>query len=812
MRWLDHVRQDTRQAIRVLRRHPAFTLTVAATLAIGIGTTTAIVSVVQTVLLRPLPYREPATLVALFEHHVTLNAPRMELAPANFVSMRDDVPSLADAAINVGSTLTLTTEAGSELVNGQLVTSNAFRLLGVDAQIGRTLLPDDADPARPLTIVVSHGLWQRRFAADPSLVGRAITLDGAAYTVVGIMPAGFQIPESIAEFWRPLRYTANQWQQRSNHFLQGFARVKPGTTVERAAAEAHALATRLQGEFPQDNRGVDFDIIPLRDAMQGRVRTALVVLLAAVGLLLLVACANVTSLIVTRAHAHRRELAVRAALGAGRGRLARQQLTEGVLLALLGGVLAIAVCVGCLEVLQPLVPATLIPNGLHVDRATLGFGLLMALVTGLLCGSLPALLVARRNLQEALRGSSRGSTAAADETRTRNTLIAAEVALALVLLIGAGLLAKSFVRLLNVDTGLDAGRVLVAEFEVPRFMYADHQARGPLYQRMLDGARAIPGVQSAAIVTSAPFTRNAGGGSSWFTREGRSSARPEELIARNRLVSADYFQTLGVPLRAGRLFDARDDGRSMPVAIVNEVMARRFWPGEDVIGRRFKFGEETSTNPWITIVGVVGDARQFALADEGRPEISRPYQQDAQNWLAPQSLVVRTAGDPRTHVADVRRALLGADRLLPIRAMQPMSDLLTESIATRRLYLLLMGCFASVALLLAAIGIYGVVAYTATQRTREMGIRVALGAHRGDVVRLMLRQGFQPVVIGALAGLGLAALASRVLTTLLFEVKPGDVVTFVAVPVLMLAAAAVAAYIPARRASRVDPIVALRHD
>jgi putative ABC transport system permease protein len=487
-------------------------------------------------------------------------------------------------------------------------------------------------------------------------------------------------------------------------------------------------------------------------------------------------------------------------------------LTEGVVLALLGGALAIVVCVWCLQMIEPLVPDALIPNGLHVDRLTLGFGVLMALVTGLLCGSLPALLVARRNPQASLASHSRSSTAGADDTRMRGILIAAEVALALVLLIGAGLLARSFVRLLHVDTGLQADRVAVADFQVPRFMYADHAARGPLYQRMLDATRAIPGVESAAIVTYAPFTTYAAGGTSWFTREGRPAARPEELIARNRLVSADYFQTLGVPLRAGRLFDARDDERSTPVAIVNDVMARRFWPGDDAVGKRFKFGLEDSTNPWITIVGVVGDARQHALTGAGTPEISRPYQQDTQNWLAPQSLVVRTAGDPRAQLAAVRGAILAADRLLPIRALQPMSALLAASVATRRLYLLLMGGFASVALLLAAIGIYGVVAYTATQRTREMGIRVALGAHRGDVVRLMLRQGFPPVVIGAIAGLGLAALASRVLTTLLFEVKPGDVLTFVAVPVVMLAAAAVAAYIPARRASRVDPIVALRHD
>jgi putative ABC transport system permease protein len=807
LRWPDELRQDLRYAFRALRKAPGFTAAAVLSLGLGIGVNTAIFSVINAALVRPLPYAEPGRLVAIYENRTTRGAGFGAFANANFVDLRANAPSFDDIAAHVSTGLSLTGAGEAEQLLGRLVTGNMFAVLGIPAHLGRTLIPEDEELGKQRVILLSYALWQRKFGSDPAITGRALSLDGNSYTVTGVMSDTFRFPGAQDEFWLPMRFDAKDRQQRSNHNLHCIGRLKRGANFRQAQTEASLIARRLQREYPDTNVGIDFSLLPLHESLTRTVRTALIVLLVAVGLLLLIACANVGNLILARSTARRRELAVRAALGAGRWRLVRQMLTESLCLASFGGMAALALCLAITTTLRTSLPPALMPTGeIRIDAGVLCFGLTVAMAAGLLSGLAPALLVSGGNLHDWLAGSTRSTTGSGTEVRTRGVLVAAEVSLTLILLIGAGLLLRSFVRLMDVDPGFKPGHVLAVRFALPGFLYPAHVKRMSFYQRLVERMNAIPGIQSAALSTCSPLTNE--GGSSWFIREARPAAHPEELIANNRLASENYFSVLGIPLREGRTFSSHDGADGPLVAVINESMARRFWPGESPVGKRFQF----NSKPWVQIIGVVGDVRQTALDIDPAPEIYRPFAQDSQIWLAPRALVIRTRGEPLAFAPIVRQQFQAVDGSVPIYGLDSMDSLLEKSVASRRLEVLLVGAFGLVALLLASIGIYGVVAYVVAQRGQEIGLRMALGATRADVVGMMLRKGLSPVLIGLMIGVALALVLSRFLSSQLYHVKATDTFTFAAVPLLLILIAGCAAYFPSRKAARIDPMLALRQD
>ncbi len=807
LRWPDELRQDLRYAFHALRKAPGFAAAAVLSLVLGIGVNTAIFSVIDAALIRPLAYTEPGRLAAIYENRTTRGAGFGAFANANFVDLRANAPSFEDIAAHTSTGLSLTGAGEAEQLLGRLVTGNMFAVLGVPAHQGRTLIPADGEPGKPRVILLSYALWQRKFGGDPAITGRALSLDGNSYTVTGVMPDTFRFPGAQDEFWLPLRFDAKDRQQRSNHNLHCIGRLKRSASFRQAQTEASFIARRLQREYPDTNVGIDFSLVPLHESLTRTVRTGLIVLLAAVGLLLLIACANVGNLILARSTARRRELAVRAALGAGRWRLVRQMLTESMCLASFGGTAALALCLAITNTLRTSLPPALMPTGeIRVDAGVLSFGLVVAMAAGLLSGLAPALLVAGGRMHDWLAESSRSTTGSGTEVRTRSVLVAAEVSLTLILLIGAGLLLRSFVRLMAVDPGFTPANVLAVRFALPQFLYPSHVNRMSFYQRLLERMEANPGIQSAALTTCSPLTNE--GGSSWFIREARPAAHPEDLIANNRLVSEDYFRMLGIPLREGRTFSSHDGAGAPLVAVINESMARRFWPGESPVGRRFQF----ISKPWIQIIGVVGDVHQTALDLDPAPEIYRPLTQDSQIWLAPRALVIRTRGEPSAFAPVLRRQFHDLDSSVPIYGLDSMDALLEKSVASRRLEVWLVGAFGLVALLLASIGIYGVVAYVVAQRGQEIGLRMALGATRGDVVGMMLRKGLTPVLIGLAIGVALALALGGFLSSQLYHVKATDTLTFAAVPLLLILVAGCAAYFPSRRAARIDPMLALRQD
>ena len=809
LRWPDELNQNLRYAFRSLRKAPGFTAAAVLSLAIGIGVNTAIFSVVSAALIRPLPYSRPDTLVTVCETETTRPESCGAFANANYFDLRAQTPSLADVAAHVSTGAGLIGAGDAEQILGRQVTGNMFALLGVGAALGRAMVPGDGDPGNPRVILLSHALWLRKFGGQADVVGRSLNLDGKGYTVIGVMPAAFRFPGADDEFWLPLRFDARDRQERSNHNLHCIGRLNRGVTLRQAQTDASFVARRLQKEFPATNVGIDFGLVPLRESLTRTARTALLVLLLAVALLLLIACANVGNLVLTRSTVRRRELAVRAALGAGRGRLVRQLLTESLCLSTVGGAAALCLCLALTRVMRASLPPALIPAGeIRVDAAVLCFGLLLSVAAGLLCGLAPALLVSRASLRDSLAGSSRSTTGSGSDQRTRSVLVAGEAALTVILLIGAGLLLRSFVRLMDVNPGFQPDRVLVVRFALPQFLYPEYARKMSYYRDLLERMKATPGIQDAALATCSPLTPE--GGSSWFMREGHPDLNARKLIANNRLVSEDYFRTMGIPIREGRAFSPFDGAAAPLVAVINQSMARRFWPGESPVGKRFQF--YNSDRPWVQIVGVAGDVRQTALNIDSSPEIYRPVAQDSQIWLAPRALVVRTRAAPSALASSVRRQFHALDPSVPIYGLNSMEALVDQSVASRKLEMVLVGVFGCVALLLASLGVYGVVGYAAAQRRQEMGIRMALGATRRQVTAMMLRKGLLPVFAGLLAGLALALPLTRFLSSELYQVKATDAFTFSAVSLIMAAVAAFAAFLPSRKASRIDPVLALRQE
>ncbi|HKG12700.1 MAG TPA: ABC transporter permease [Pyrinomonadaceae bacterium] len=803
--------QDLRYGLRTLRKHPGFTAVAVIALALGIGANTAIFSVVNTVLLRPLPYKDPDRLVMVWEDATRSGYPRDTPAAANFVDWRDQNGVFEGMAALADQSFNLTGMGDPERLEGKRASANLFGLLGVEPLLGRGFLPEDDRPGGPRVAVLSHGLWQRRFGSDPKVVGRSLELNGQSYEVVGVMPQSFQFPSPEYELWVPIAFTQQEAASRGRHYLQVVARLKPGVSFGQAQAEMSTIAARLQQQYPEQNADLGAAVVPLHEQVVGDIKPALLILLGAVGFVLLVACANVANLLLARAAARQKEIALRVALGASRARLIRQFLTESVLLAALGGVLGLLLALWGVNLLKAFIPDSISQvRAITVDAKVLGFTLVVSLLTGLIFGLAPAMQASNFNLNETLKEGGRDAAAGSKGKRIRSLLVVAEVAVSLVLLVGAGLLINSFLRLRGVEPGFKPSNLLTMSAVLPQQKYPDHTRRTAFYDELIRRVEAVPGVKSAAIANWIPLIRQ--GDSTSITVEGQPPAEPgKEKMMVTRVVNPHYFQTMGVQLSRGRAFDESQDRADSPGAvIISETAARRYWPGEDALGKRLAVGRVESPDDWLTVVGVVNDVKQFQLDAEPRPQMYLSYKQAG--FFAPRYLIVSTSVEPLSLASAVRNTVWSVDRDQPVSHVRTMEDVLSDSIARQRFTMLLLGIFAAVALLLAAVGLYGVMSYTVAQRTREIGVRMALGAQRRDVLRLVVGQGLKLVLIGVALGLVLAFLLTRVMSSFLFGVSPTDPATLATISLVLVFVALLASYIPARRATKVDPLIALRYE
>jgi putative ABC transport system permease protein len=802
--------KDIRYGVRGLWKRPGFTAVAVLTLALGIGANTAIFSVVNAVLLRPLQFRDPDRLVMIWEDATFAGFPRNTPAPANYVDWKTQTQSFEDMAATVEWTFNLTGDGDPERVAAYNVTANFFPLLGVQPALGRVFVAEDDLPGAQRVAVLSHALWQTRYGGDPQIVNRDILLDGEKFTVVGVMPQGFQFFESDVRLWVPLGLTAEQSANRAGHYLKVVARLKPGVTLDQAQADLSAVMARVGKDHPEDTfeGKLGAFAMPLREQLAGDVRSSLIVLLVAVAFVLLIACANVAGLLLARAVGRRREIALRVALGASRVRVVRQLLTESLLLATAAGILGSVLAYWSFAFLQKLIPEQMaLLTSLTLDTRILAFTLLISLLTGVIFGLVPALQSAKVDLNEALRQSTRVTAS----SKLRNALIVFEVAASVVLLVGAGLLVQTLFQLFNQYSVLQPERVLTMRTVLPQTKYKEPAQRHAFYSQVLDRVEHLPGVISAGYSTSVPLLWK--GGTSGFTPEGIKSPIPGMAYdANHREVSADYLQTMNIPLREGRYFDKRDNETSMRVAIINETMARQYWPGEKALGRRFNIGDPND-GEWMEIVGIVADVRQMGLDEPVKAEMYVPYQQ-VTDWpfFIPRDLAIRTSGDTSNLVSSVRQIIREVDPDQPISNIATMSEVLGVEAEQRRMGMIMTVAFAGLALLLASLGIYGVLAYFVTQHTNEIGVRIALGASRLNILGLVLKKGMGLTLLGIAVGIAASFALTRLMSSLLFGVKAFDPLTFVAVPVLLAAVALLACWIPARRATKVDPMIALRYE
>jgi putative ABC transport system permease protein len=802
--------QDLRYAVRMQLKNPGFTLVAVIALALGIGANTAIFSVVNSVLLRPLPYKDPERLVMVWEDASKFGYPRDTPAAANYVDWRDQNTVFEGMAAIADESFNLTGTGEPERLEGRLVSANLLAVLGVDPLIGRTFTAAEDQPGANRVALLSYALWQRRFGGDKSIVGQAITLNGEPYTVVGVMPARFQFPSSDDQIWAPIAFTTEDAGNRNRHYLQVLARLKGGTSLDQAQAEMHTIAARLQQQYPESNTDLGAAVTSLHEHFVGDIKPALLILLGAVGLVLLIACANVANLLLARAAVRQKEIAVRVALGARRWRLIRQFLTESVLLSTIGGVIGLAIAYGGLLLLQTFIPENISQaRQISVDLKVLGFTFLVSMITGLIFGLAPAIQAVRFNQTETLKEGGRDSATGSSGKRIRGLLVMAEVAVSLVLLIGAGLLINSFLRLRNVDPGFRADDLLTMRVVLPQPKYAEFERRSAFYTELVQRVQSLAGVKSAAVTTNLPLYRQ--GNSIGVSIEGQPPPPPgQENIVVTRIISPGYFDTMSIPLLSGRQFTDQDIRTSPRVAVVSETMARRYWPGQDALGKRIGVSQIRRPEDWIQVIGVVKDVHQFELTAEPRPQMYLTYRQSG--FFESRDLVVKTEVDPASLAATVRKTVWEIDKDQPVSNIRTMEEILLESIARQRFSMLLLAIFAGVALILAAVGIYGVMSYSVAQRTHEIGIRMALGAQTGAVLKLAVGYGLKLVFAGIAIGLIAAFALTRVMSTLLFGVTATDPATFTLISLVLIGVAAIASYIPARRATKVDPIIALRYE
>jgi putative ABC transport system permease protein len=824
--WLRQFTQDLRYGLRMMRRNPGFTGVAVLTLALGVGANTAIFSVVNTVLLRPLPYPEPDRLATPVGEK---NDPRgrTNVSYPDFQDWRDQTESLeALAAYNNSTMLLRRNDAEPELLYGANVSADLFPLLRVRPAAGRAFARQEEQPGAAPVILISQGVWHRHFNADPNVVGQPLNRGGTTISpvVIGVLPEGFLFPAqaSRTDFLRPLAPAMGEYSQRRGAYsLRVLARLKPGVTLEEAGGEMRVIGERLERQYPDEGFRLGGRFVSFHEAVVGSARTPLVVLLVAVGLLLLIACSNVANLTLARAASRRREIAVRAALGASRSRVMRQLLTESALLAGAGGALGGLLAIWGIDMLVGgganagagfMFEAINLPRlrEVSVDWRVLVFTFGITALTASICGLLPAFQAGRAESSEALKEGGRGPVTGPARSRLRGALVVSEVALSLVLLVGAGLLANSFIRLRSADPGFEPRQVLTTTLSISKMKYGEPEQQRTFFEGLLERLWALPGVESAALIYPLPF----GGASTSnsFLLVGRPAPPPADKPSANyRAISPDYFGVMRMQLLRGRAFVEHDDPSSTPVLIVNETFARRFFPGQDPLGQRVVIeragGGREAQDP-REIVGIIGDVHHTGLDEEAGSEFYVPYKQAPESYV---SLVVRTAAAGTADVgASMREAIREADSQLYVPVAKPMTDLIAESVADRRFSALLTGLFASVALLLAAVGIYGVMAYTVTQRTHEIGIRIALGARPRDVMRHVVGQGARLLLTGLAIGLVASLAGTRMLAGMLYGVEPTDPPTFALVTLGLSAVALLACYLPARRAAKADPLIALR--
>ena len=808
---MEKLRQDIHYAVRRLLKSPGFTLICVLTLGLGIGANAAIFSVVHGVLLTPLPYPESTRLVGVY-HHV--EGKRIVMSGPNFIDVRDNAKTLENAAASTRARVILTGQGDPVRLTGARVSASLFDVLRVRPELGRTFHADEDTPGKTNVVVLSHALWQQRFGSDPSVIGRMIQIDGTPTEVIGVMPAGFSYPADM-QAWFPLKYDENfVSKQRGAWYLQVIARLRPGVTPEQSAAEVEAIGRNLARQYPEVDGNVGMTTFPLLEAMVGDVRPSVLVLLAAVGFVLLIACANVANLLLARAATRESEMAVRAALGAGRGRLLRQLLTESIILSIVGAGVGLLLAVWGVAFLIELRPQGIPRLGdVHVDSAVILFTAGVAILTGLLFGAVPALHATRDSVAGSLKEAGRGAMGTRAGARVRSVLVVAELALALMLLVGAGLLLRSFIRLQAVDPGFRPDQTLTFELTFPDGRYDDDNETRivSFFDQLLPRLKALPGVRSTGAVMALPLSGanfNIG-----FEVEGRPPvAAANQPSMEMRVATPGYFSAIGIPLKRGRLFTEDDRPGSTPVLLLTESAAREFFPREDPIGKRIKigWGKRVHGQRMMAggeVVGIVGDVKEAGLAEPDAPQLYLPLRQ----WpVQSMAVVVRTATQPSSLADAAADQVHTVDPALPVSNVRPLSEIISRSISQPRFYMTLLGVFAAVALVLAAIGIFGVLSYAVAQRTREIGIRMALGARERSVVTMVVRQAMYLVVAGVAIGTVAALLVSRTLSTMLFAVTATDPATFAGVAALLIAVALFASYLPARRATRVDPIVALR--
>lgn len=803
--WLRQLAQDLKHGLRTMRRSPAFTAVAVITLALGIGANTAIFSVVDTVLMRPLPYTDAERIVVAFEKRPQQSRLKNEVTPAEFFEWRKQATSFESIAANGVSEFTLTGVEASEMLVGRLVSQQFFSVMGRQPALGRVFTEAEDRPDAERAVLISHALWQRQFGGRPDALGRTLLLNSQNYAVVGVMPSDFDHPSDV---WVPLALDEAQARAGANHYLYVTTRLRPGVTLEQAQVEMDTIAERIEQAVPSTNKGHGVSLVPLREQLIGSVRPALFILLGVVGLVLLIACANLANLLLARNTARQKELALRAALGASRPRLVRQLLTESVMLSLLGGATGLLVAVWVVEgVLANLNGRVPIPRleEVHADGRVLLFAFSVSLVTGVVCGLLPALRASKTDLQETLKEGGRSGTGGTRASRMRGLLVVSEVALALTLLIGAGLLIKSFLQLRYVNPGFDADNALTMKVSLPPARYAQPQQQAAFYKQLIERARNMPGVESAGAVLNLPLSgasmsRN-------FFIEGRTAAAhgegPNALV---NITSPEYFRAMGIPLLKGRNFNAEDTKDAPPVMLVNEALARRFWPKEEAVGQRIQLGQG---QPFVTIIGVVGNVKQSGLGAEPKPEM---YFSLLRSGSTAMSLVVRAKGDTAPLVGLLRGAARELEPSQPVVSIQPVNAVVASNVAGQRVYSIMLGCFAALALALACVGLYGVMSYSVTQRTHEIGIHMVLGAKSRDILWLIIKQGMLPVLIGTALGIATAVALTRLLASWLLGLNWADPAMYAGLSLLLTVVALLACYVPARRAARVDPMDALRYE
>ncbi len=810
--------KDIRYGARALWRRPGFTAVAVITLALGIGANTAIFSVVNATLLRPLPFKDPERVVMLwgFLPKMAQTTDKLPASAGNFVALRDQNHSFENFSAFRSWGWQLTGGGEPELLRGARVSFDFFQAVGVNPMLGRPFTAEEDMPNRAPVAIISYGLWQRHFGGDQNVIGKTLSLTGQTVMVVGVMARGFQFPGGANmipglqfalqnDIWMPLAFTDEEKRQQGNLNLALIGRLKPGVSAGQAESELRAL----EQDLPLGKIGYTINALPLQQQMVGKIRKLLLVLLATVALVLLIACANIANLLLARASSRQKEIAIRAAMGAGRIRLIRQLLTESLLLSLGGGALGFLLAVWGSSLLVALIPED-VPrvHEVSVDGRMLGFTLLVSFVTGVVFGLAPALQASRLDLNASLKEGMRGTTAGLRQNRLRSLLVVSEVAMALVLLVSAALLIKSFVRLLEVKPGFNPANVLTMDIQLPDLppsRYAKDEEQTAFFQRLMDRIKALPGVDGASGVVTLPLT-GAFESTDLILAGQESLPNAQRPEADYTTVTPDFFRTMQIPLLQGRQFTTQDTKGTPGVIIINDILARRCWPGEDPIGKHFTVGFEKTPRE---IVGVVASIKQTTLAAAGRPAMYMPHLQSPSSGM---TVLVRTSGAPMAMAAAVREQVWAIDKNVPVTHVQTMDQVFGDSVAQPRFSMLVVGLFAALALVLASVGIYGVMAYSVSRRAHEIGVRMALGARTGQVLKLVLKEGMTLTLMGIAVGLFGAFALTRLMATLLFGVTAKDPSTFISVATLLAAVALVACYIPARRATKVDPLVALRYE